>query len=282
MVSLVLSRAARAERASDPRYESGEDAGVVADLFRKLDKDHDGRIDRAEFSGIGPGEAEVSATGARAAGWLAKAFEEADMDGDGALDGEEVREFVGRVLAKDVFKFVRFGDEEPVEEEEEEDAEVAAAEAVADFFRQLDDDQDGIVREEEVVKAALSASSEASVDLVRELFDRADADRDGGLDRIEAEVFLQYLEAATGVPLLSPSNPALDAEEDEEDVAEEYEGQEEPKEYEGQEEPEEYDEEAEESAEQHEHEVDEDNEEPEEDEEGAEVVEPVDVPEAQE
>mmetsp|Transcript_17525 Transcript_17525/g.40470 ORF Transcript_17525/g.40470 Transcript_17525/m.40470 type:complete len:92 (-) Transcript_17525:216-491(-) len=89
------------------------------------------------------------------------------------------------------------------------------------------------------------AADGSSSDVVKDLFGRADADRDGGLNRMEAEVFLELLESASGVPLLAHAKSVQlaeegghvedeaeeeEADEYEEDVAEE--GEAEPEEYE--------------------------------------------------
>lgn len=183
-----------------------ERARVVAELFRALDVDSEGKIPKSEM---------LSAGGAGLAEQIEEAFDRADADGDGRLDRAEAERFLalmGNRLGDDAAATEEAGaddwaDEDNVEVEEligkfpaaalraaaeDDDAEEEGEEgddAVAEMFRALDGNSDGKIEKHEILEPILQQDA-ALATAAEEIFGRADEDGDRSLDRTEAETFL--------------------------------------------------------------------------------------------
>jgi len=219
---LASAHAARFAPAEVSHFDAVPDARMdtLADVFRTLDENQDGRIDRQELLRAALLEADSSFVTL-----VEKLFAWADAGGDGYLDRAEAEHFMifldkhvsegtlaGTASTADVDsrEFGDSGDEIgdddylatdadeqdrmanfATHEEQEEAGEDAGM--VAQLFAELDDNDDGYINKRAVLDAADYDEDPTFVHLVDELFDMADANGDGRLNRSEAAELVKLL-----------------------------------------------------------------------------------------
>mmetsp|Transcript_49630 Transcript_49630/g.139707 ORF Transcript_49630/g.139707 Transcript_49630/m.139707 type:complete len:211 (+) Transcript_49630:86-718(+) len=165
LASVVLSASlpsAGAVRYSVPYRATGHIVDAAEDLLGELDDNRDRKIDQAEltWAARSRGDPQVH-------DHLRRRFD-ADLDGDGRLDGVEVEEFVD-LLGPPPSQDIGFPDQRDSRDE-----------IIGDMFRALDVDWNGKTARTEMLTAILSEveHNPEIVDLAGEMFDRADADKD--------------------------------------------------------------------------------------------------------
>jgi len=169
-----------------------EGADVLADLFRMLDVDQDGKISRDELVNAAAQEEDPDFPSI-----VEKVFALSDLDEDGALDRREAERFMELL---DVY----ISEQGPLPAIAGHGAESSSfgvvgsedgeSDVLADLFRMLDADQDGRISMDELIRVAAPEGGPDFPRVVERLFALADSDGDGTLDKREAEEFMVLLD----------------------------------------------------------------------------------------
>ncbi|MCI4625241.1 MAG: EF-hand domain-containing protein [Candidatus Magnetoovum sp. WYHC-5] len=138
------------------------------DMFKKVDSDSDGTINKDELSAMAKKVSDETGVTLD----ISSAITNYDADGDGGLSQEEMDSFMK--------------DNAP------RPSGAGGPKAPQGMFKQVDSDSDGVINEEELTAMAENMSSEMGVSLdVSNAISDYDADGDGGLNEEEMDSFMK-------------------------------------------------------------------------------------------
>mmetsp|Transcript_67706 Transcript_67706/g.195702 ORF Transcript_67706/g.195702 Transcript_67706/m.195702 type:complete len:390 (+) Transcript_67706:61-1230(+) len=186
-------------------------ADAIADLFRLLDADADGKIEKGDLLAL---VLRDTADRPDLVALLKQLFDEADESGDGKLARRGVETFLQ--LLRDHLPGVEMPNGRELDGAQLRDRD-GDGDAAADLFAELDENGDGHVDFEEVLRVATSDDMEVA-GMLRHRFAEADLNADGLLDTLEVEEFVGRFPASALRRTTTLAEP--DAAEEEDDAAE--------------------------------------------------------------